>query len=140
RRALAVASVVEAFRPADLAGRAADRAGWAAGASGPDGQRTAPRRRRAQDRLPPGEARPMSYERQPDRKPRWGVWLPLALFAVFVALALLMLVRPADREVTSAMIGKPLPQFALRPAIAERPGLATGDFAAGGKPRLLNVF
>jgi len=82
----------------------------------------------------------MSDERQPDRKPRCGVWLPLALFAVFVALALLMLVRPADREVTSAMIGKPLPQFALRPAIAERPGLATGDFAAGGKPRLLNVF
>lgn len=81
----------------------------------------------------------MSGDSLPDRPRRWGLWLPLALFAAFVALALLMLARPADREVTSAMIGKPLPQFALRAAIAERPGVATGDFT-GGKPRLLNIF
>lgn len=70
---------------------------------------------------------------------RWALWLPLALFAGFIVLVLIGLLRPADREVASAMIGKPLPQFDLRPAIPERPGLSRSDFA-GGKPRLLNVF
>jgi cytochrome c biogenesis protein CcmG/thiol:disulfide interchange protein DsbE len=37
------------------------------------------------------------------------------------------------------MVGKPLPRFALEPAVAERPGLASGDLA-GGAPRLLNIF
>jgi cytochrome c biogenesis protein CcmG/thiol:disulfide interchange protein DsbE len=74
-----------------------------------------------------------------ERKPvRWAIWLPLALFLGFVALVMIGLLRPADHEVASAMIGKPLPQFDLRPAIPERPGLARKDF--GGKPRLLNVF
>jgi cytochrome c biogenesis protein CcmG/thiol:disulfide interchange protein DsbE len=72
------------------------------------------------------------------RTSRWAIWLPLALFAGFVGLVLVGLLRPADREVASAMIGKPLPHFDLRPAIPERPGLARKDFA--GKPRLLNVF
>jgi cytochrome c biogenesis protein CcmG/thiol:disulfide interchange protein DsbE len=69
---------------------------------------------------------------------RWTIWLPLALFAGFIVLVLIGLLRPADREVASAMIGKPLPAFDLRPAIPERPGLARKDFL--GKPRLLNVF
>lgn len=70
---------------------------------------------------------------------RWVIWLPLALFAAFVALVLIGLFRPAPREVESAMIGKPLPEFALRPAIAARPGLAAADFRLG-EPRLLNIF
>lgn len=70
---------------------------------------------------------------------RWTLWLPLALFAGFVVLVLIGLLRPADREVASAMIGKPLPTFDLRPAVPERPGLASSDFARG-KPRLLNIF
>jgi cytochrome c biogenesis protein CcmG/thiol:disulfide interchange protein DsbE len=75
-----------------------------------------------------------------DTKPRrWTLWLPLALFAGFVGLVLVGLLRPADREVASAMIGKPLPPFALRPAIADKPGLSRADFATG-KPRLLNIF
>lgn len=69
----------------------------------------------------------------------WTLWLPLAIFAGFVALVLIGLLRPADHEVASAMIGKPLPQFDLRAAIPERPGLAHKDMV-GGKPRLLNVF
>jgi cytochrome c biogenesis protein CcmG/thiol:disulfide interchange protein DsbE len=73
------------------------------------------------------------------RKPvRWAIWLPLALFVGFVALVMVALLAPADHEVASAMIGKQLPQFDLRPAVLERPGLARKDF--GGKPRLLNVF
>jgi cytochrome c biogenesis protein CcmG, thiol:disulfide interchange protein DsbE len=78
----------------------------------------------------------MSQDR---RKFRWALWLPLAIFAGFVALVLLGLFRPADREVASAMIGKPLPQFNLPAATADRPGLSTADMT-GGKPRLLNVF
>ncbi len=70
---------------------------------------------------------------------RWAIWLPLALFAGFVALVLVGLLRPAPREVESAMIGKPLPQFALRPAVADRPGLSAADFAQE-RPRVLNIF
>ena len=70
---------------------------------------------------------------------RWTLWLPLALFAGFVVLVLVGLMRPADREVTSAMIGKPLPAFELRAAVPDRPGLVSRDLATG-KPRLLNIF
>ncbi len=73
------------------------------------------------------------------KKPKLAVWLPLILFAGFFALVIWGLVRPADREVASAFIGKPLPAFDLPPATDERPGLATATFK-GDKPRLLNVF
>ena len=69
----------------------------------------------------------------------WTLWLPLALFAGFFVLVMIGLYRPADREVASAFIGKPLPRFDLRPAAAGRPGLTAAQFA-DGKPRLLNVF
>lgn len=75
----------------------------------------------------------------PKTKPRLAVWLPLILFAGFFALVIWGLIRPADREVASAFIDKPLPEFNLPPATDERPGLATATFKAG-KPRLLNVF
>ena len=70
---------------------------------------------------------------------RWTLWVPLAVFAGFVALFVIGLLRPAEREVRSALIGKPLPEFTLPQAIPERPALSTADFR-GGKPRLLNVF
>ncbi len=70
---------------------------------------------------------------------RWLLWLPLAGFAAFVALVMIGLYRPADREVASTMIGKPLPEFSLRAAATDRPGLARVDLA-DGKPRLLNIF
>jgi len=63
----------------------------------------------------------------------------LVLFGAFVVLVLYGLLRPADHDVKSAMIGKPLPQFALRPATQELPGLSFADMA-DGKPRLLNIF
>lgn len=77
-------------------------------------------------------------EPQP-KKPGVAIWLPLALFAGFFVLVIWGLVRPADREVASAFIGKPLPQFTLEAASADRPGLSTADFKTG-KPKLLNVF
>jgi cytochrome c biogenesis protein CcmG/thiol:disulfide interchange protein DsbE len=69
---------------------------------------------------------------------KWALWLPLGLFAAFVVLVMVGLLRPADREVVSGMIGKPLPPFALPAAVPDRPGLANTDFT--GKPRLLNIF
>jgi cytochrome c biogenesis protein CcmG/thiol:disulfide interchange protein DsbE len=73
------------------------------------------------------------------RPRRWAIWLPAVLFLGFVAIALWSLMTPKINEVASAMVGKPLPQFDLPPAIAERSGLATRDMVTG-KPRLLNVF
>ncbi|RZA27688.1 MAG: DsbE family thiol:disulfide interchange protein [Proteobacteria bacterium] len=70
---------------------------------------------------------------------RWTVWLPLALFAAFAVLVAVQLLNPASREVESAMIGKPLPAFALKAASQDRPGLSTADFS-DGQPRLLNIF
>lgn len=78
-------------------------------------------------------------ENQPPAAPRWTLWLPLALFAGFVVLVMFGLFRPASREIQSAMVGKPLPEFALKQAVPERPGLARADMVGKG-PRLLNVF
>ncbi len=70
---------------------------------------------------------------------RWSLWIPLALFAFFVGLAAYQLTQPKDEFVPSTMIGKPLPEFSLRPAIAERPGVSLADFK-DGKPKLLNIW
>jgi cytochrome c biogenesis protein CcmG/thiol:disulfide interchange protein DsbE len=70
---------------------------------------------------------------------RWALWLPLALFVGFIGLAVSGLLWPADRNVASTMIGKPLPQFELPAAVPGRQGLSTADFT-DGKPRLLNIF
>lgn len=67
------------------------------------------------------------------------LWAPLALFALVFALVASGLIKPADRLVHSAMIGKPLPAIDMKPLLPTRPGIATADFATG-KPRLLNIF
>jgi cytochrome c biogenesis protein CcmG/thiol:disulfide interchange protein DsbE len=70
---------------------------------------------------------------------KWALWLPLGVFLGFVVLVTVGLFRPADREVVSGMVGKPLPPFVLPAAVPDIPGLAHTDLATG-KPRLLNVF
>lgn len=70
---------------------------------------------------------------------RWALWAPLILFAGFLAVVFIQLRAPAEREVASAMIGKPVPQFALRAASPDRPGLALADLR-DGKPKLLNIW
>lgn len=70
---------------------------------------------------------------------RWSLWLPLALFIGFCVLVAVQLMNPAPRDVESAMIGKPLPEFTLRPATEARPGLSTDDLR-DGQPKLLNIF
>jgi cytochrome c biogenesis protein CcmG/thiol:disulfide interchange protein DsbE len=70
---------------------------------------------------------------------RLWLWLPLALFAFFAGLAGYMLTQEKNQFVESAMIGEPLPDFALQPAFGSLPGAARADFI-GGKPRLLNIW
>lgn len=70
---------------------------------------------------------------------RFLLWAPLALFILFLAIVAGGLLKPDDRQVRSAMIGKALPQFALPAAASDRPGFSRSDLAAG-KPRLLNIF
>ncbi len=73
------------------------------------------------------------------RAARWAMWLPLGLFLGFCLLVVAGLLRPADHDVPSKMIGQPMPQFALPQAVPDRPGLARVDLA-NGKPHLLNIF
>jgi cytochrome c biogenesis protein CcmG/thiol:disulfide interchange protein DsbE len=67
------------------------------------------------------------------------LWILVALAAGLFALFAYQLRQPKDEFVESAMIGKPIPPFALPAAAADRPGLASADLA-DGKPKLLNVF
>lgn len=84
----------------------------------------------------------MSAESSPEEKPRaprWAIWLPLVLFVGFVALVAIQLRNPADTNVASTLIGKPMPAFSLPPALPGRPGLDSKAFA-DGKPHLVNIF
>ncbi|MDB5704357.1 MAG: alkyl hydroperoxide reductase [Sphingomonas bacterium] len=67
------------------------------------------------------------------------LWLPFGGFALLFAVVASGLIAPADRTVKSAMVGKPLPTFALPGIVPNKPGLASATFQQG-KPRLLNVF
>ena len=68
---------------------------------------------------------------------KWA--LPAVALLALLALFALQLSRPKDDLVHSAMIGKPVPEFALRAATPDRPGLSSADFA-DGTPKLMNVF
>ena len=67
------------------------------------------------------------------------IWVPLGLFLMFSGLAAYQLTQPKDEFVQSTMIGKPIPDFDLRPAHQDRPGLAIADLK-DGKPKLLNIW
>ncbi|AQR72524.1 redoxin family protein [Sphingomonas sp. LM7] len=66
------------------------------------------------------------------------IWAPLALFALVFALVAGGLIKPGDRTIRSAMVGKPLPALALPALLPGKPGIATAELK--GKPRLLNIF
>jgi cytochrome c biogenesis protein CcmG, thiol:disulfide interchange protein DsbE len=62
--------------------------------------------------------------------------LPVAAFFAMIA-AFVLGLRHDPSHITSTLIDKPLPQFAL-PAVRSNQGLASADFK--GEPMLLNVF
>jgi cytochrome c biogenesis protein CcmG/thiol:disulfide interchange protein DsbE len=66
------------------------------------------------------------------------LWAPLVLFVLVFGLVAGGLIRPGERTVHSAMIGKPLPALTLPALLPGKPGVATAELK--GKPRLLNVF
>jgi len=70
---------------------------------------------------------------------RWLRFLPLLVLAAFIGAVAWRLNRPAEEEVRSQMIGRPVPAFALSPAMPGKPGLASVELAKG-QPRLVNVF
>ncbi|WP_271438951.1 DsbE family thiol:disulfide interchange protein [Pontixanthobacter luteolus] len=67
------------------------------------------------------------------------MWVPLLLFAGFCGLAAYQLTQPKDEFIESTMIGEPVPDFNLRPAIETRPGVALADLK-DGRPKLLNIW
>ena len=66
-------------------------------------------------------------------------WILLALVAGLFGLFAYMLTQRKDEFVHSAMVGQPIPAFALPPAVEDRPGLSSHDLA-DGQPKLLNIF
>ena len=70
---------------------------------------------------------------------RWRFFLPLALFALFLGVAGYQLTQPKSEFVESTMIGKPMPEFAMRAASPDRPGLSLADLK-DGQAKLVNIW
>ena len=67
------------------------------------------------------------------------LWIPVVAFVALIAVLASGLYKPADRTVRSAMIGQPLPRFALDAIVPGKGGVGSADFGKG-QPRLLNIF
>jgi cytochrome c biogenesis protein CcmG/thiol:disulfide interchange protein DsbE len=70
---------------------------------------------------------------------RLVLWVPLAIFLLFTITVALGLYSPSDRTIRSRLVGKPVPDFALEPAVASHAPLSS-DMLKSGEPRLVNVF
>jgi cytochrome c biogenesis protein CcmG/thiol:disulfide interchange protein DsbE len=70
---------------------------------------------------------------------RLVLWLPLGLFLLFIGMVVIGLRHGDNHTIPSQMIGKPMPAFALQPAVPNHPGLSLADLKTG-QPRLVNVF
>jgi len=67
------------------------------------------------------------------------LWVPLTVFLVFLGFVAWGLYAPAARNIQSALIGQPVPEFDLAPAAPGRPGLASIALRQG-RPRVVNIF
>lgn len=75
-----------------------------------------------------------------EQRRAWLVFVPLAFFAVVAVLFVLRLGAGDASRLPSALIGKPVPSFALAPVDGlGKPGLAAADLKAG-KVTVVNVF
>lgn len=69
---------------------------------------------------------------------RLAYLVPLLLF-VLIGLGLAVGLTLNPREIPSALIGKPVPEFSLPPVEGRKEGLSTADLKTGA-PSLVNVF
>jgi cytochrome c biogenesis protein CcmG, thiol:disulfide interchange protein DsbE len=67
------------------------------------------------------------------------LWVPLGGFLIFLAIVAAGLYTPRQEAVPSNMIGQPLPDFALQPAIPGKPGLSSAELRMG-RAHLINIF
>lgn len=70
---------------------------------------------------------------------RTARYLPFAIFLALAGLFAWRLMRPTDTAIRSALVGQPVPEFALAPAVDGVKGLASGDLRSGER-RLINIF
>ena len=68
------------------------------------------------------------------KKLRLVLWLPLAGFLIFLIVFSIGLDQPEQKTIPSALVGQPMPDFALAPALPDRPGLSSADLRRG-QPR-----
>lgn len=66
------------------------------------------------------------------------LWVPLVAFMIFLAVVFVGL-TPSDKAIRSGLVGQPLPQFTLAPAIEGRPGLSNVALSQG-QAHIVNVF
>ena len=66
-------------------------------------------------------------------------FLPLLVLSAFVGAVAWRLNRPADEQIPSQLIGKPVPAFTLAAALPGKPGLSSAELAQG-QPRMVNMF
>jgi cytochrome c biogenesis protein CcmG/thiol:disulfide interchange protein DsbE len=67
------------------------------------------------------------------------LWAPLAVLVLFVLTVAFGLYSPAERNIRSRLVGKPVPEFALAAAVPSHPPLSSAMLKTG-QPRLLNIF
>jgi len=70
---------------------------------------------------------------------RWLRFLPLIVLVAFVGAVAWRLGKPAEEQIPSQLVGRPVPAFVLAPAFPGKPGLSSTDLSKG-QPRLVNVF
>lgn len=69
----------------------------------------------------------------------WLRLLPVAVLLILVGGFVWRLANPPDELIPSKLVGRPLPGFALQPALPGKAGLSSADLASG-EPRLVNLF
>jgi len=67
------------------------------------------------------------------------LWVPLALFALFLIAFAYSLRNPGDNVIKSQMIGKAMPDFALAAAVPSHAPVTSANLK-DGRPHLVNVF
>ncbi|MGQ0659568.1 DsbE family thiol:disulfide interchange protein [Sphingosinicella sp.] len=72
-------------------------------------------------------------------KRRLILWVPLIVFVLIVGFIVRGLYWPASRNIQSALVGQPVPEFTLAPGMPNQPGLTSAAYRQG-QPRVVNIF